>query len=203
MDYINFFRFSSIGFGTTFAASPYIFEVALKEGRNDFDRHCYKFLLVGDYDYYCFPIVFRQYDGKRLRDFLDTGWPPVYLISDRVIALLEESEVTGWQNYPIKLYDKKGNIIDGYSGFSVIGKGGSFLKFWDYGYNIETNKQFIKKRGLYDLAQWDGSDIFMVSNDIIITPKVMKLMKSNKVSAVEFEMLSNLVDYIGEPRFSV
>ena len=91
MDYIDFYRFSSVAYATTIAACPDIFEKAFAEGRNDFDRHCYRFLLVGEYEYYQFPIVFRQYDGKRLRDFLDTGWPPVYLISDRVVSLLKDN----------------------------------------------------------------------------------------------------------------
>ena len=200
MNYIDFYRFSSIGYGTTFAARPDIFELALKEGRNDFDRHCHKFLLKGEYDYYRFPIVFHQFDGKRLRDFLDTGYPPVYLISERIVSILKENDITGWNNYPIILYDKKGNIIEGYYGFSVIGKGGVFSKIWNYSYNTQTNEQYVKNRGCYDLGQWDGSDIFMVDNAIIITQKVMKLMKSNKVSAVEFELLSGLVDFIGEPK---
>ena len=116
---------------------------------------------------------------------------------------MKDNGVTGWNSYPITLYDKKNNRIEGYSGFSIVGKGGVFSKVWDYGYNAETNEQFVKKRGRYDFSQWDGSDIFMVSNDIIITQNVMKLMKSSKVSAVEYELLSNLVDFVGESRFSI
>ena len=124
MNCIDLYRFGSIGYSTTLTARPEIFEKALGEGRNDFDTNCHRFLLVGDYEYYTFPIVFRQYDGKRLRDFLDTGWPPVYLISDRVVSLLKDNSITGWHNYPVKLFDKKGNLIEGYSGFSVLGKAG-------------------------------------------------------------------------------
>ena len=202
MDYIDFYRFSSVAYATTVAACPDIFEKAIAEGRNDFDRHCYRFLLVGDYEYYRFPIVFHQYDGKRLRDFLDTGWPPVYLISDRVVTLLKDNAITGWHNYPVKLYDKKENLIEGYSGFSVLGKGGTYSKVWERGYNKETNESFIETRGLYDLCQWDGSDIFMVQGGIIITERVMKLLKTNKVTAVQYEKLSDLVDFKGEPCLS-
>ena len=203
MDCIDFYRFSSVAYATTIAACPDIFEKAIADGRNDFDRHCYRFLLVGEYEYFQFPIVFRQYDGKRLRDFLDTGWPPVYLISDRVVSLLKDNLITGWHNYSIKLFDKKGNSIEGYSGFSVLGKGGKYSKVWDRGYNKETHESFIENRGLYDLGQWDGSDFFMVHGGIIITERVMKLMKANKVTAVEYEKLSDLVDFIGEPRLPI
>ena len=201
MNCIDLYRFGSIGYSTTLTARPEIFEKALGEGRNDFDTNCHRFLLVGDYEYYTFPIVFRQYDGKRLRDFLDTGWPPVYLISDRVVSLLKDNSITGWHNYPVKLFDKKGNLIEGYSGFSVLGKGGRFSKFWERGYNKQTNESFVESRGLYDISQWDGSDIFLAHGYIIITERVMKLMKTNKVTAVEYEKLSDLVDFIGDPGF--
>lgn len=196
MTHTELYRFSSRAYGATIAASPDIFEKALEDGRNDFDCNCHKFLLVGDYDYYRYPIVFRQYDGHRLRDFLDTGFPPVYLISDRVVTLLKDNKITGWDNYPIVLYDKKGKAIDGYSGFSIIGKGGIFSKYWEYGYNSQTKESFVDKRGIYKISQWDGSDIFMISRDIIITDRVMKLFSSNKVTAVDYEKLSDIVDII-------
>ena len=87
--------------------------------------------------------------------------------------------------------------------FSVLGKGGKYSKVWDRGYNKETHESFIENRGLYDLGQWDGSDFFMVHGGIIITERVMKLMKANKVTAVEYEKLSDLVDFIGEPRLPI
>ena len=59
----EFYRFESLAYGTTFTATPDIFEKAIEEDRNDFDRHCHKFLLRGEFEYYRYPIVFRQYDG--------------------------------------------------------------------------------------------------------------------------------------------
>lgn len=205
MAYNEFYRFESLAYGTTFTATPDIFEKAIEEDRNDFDRHCHKFLLRGEYEYYRYPIVFRQYDGKYLRDFLDCGCPPVYLVSQRVVDLLKENEITGWDNYPITLYDKKGNIVEGYYGFSVLGRGGKFTRIWNYGWDKEIQKSFLASRGIYDISQWDGSDIFLVHNNgwIIITERVMKLMKSIKVTAVEYLKLSDDTDIIGESRFLV
>ena len=199
----EFYRFRSRAFGTTFTARPDIFEKALKEGRNDFDLHCHKFLFHGDYEYYRFPIVFRQYEGKYLRDFLDLGYPPICLVSNRVVDILSENKITGWDKYPITLYDKKGNVVEGYTGFSVVGKGGKFSQFWDYGYIVDSNQSYVKHRGIYDISQWDGSDIFLVHDYILITERVMKLMKSIKVTAVEYERLSDDTDIIGEPRISL
>ena len=76
----------------------------------------------------------------------------------------------------------------------------STSKSWERGFNKETFESITASRGLYDISQWDGSDIFMVRGEIVITEKAMKLMKANKVTAVEYEKLSDLVDYIGEPR---
>ena len=203
MNCTNFYRFESRAYGTTFTARPDIFEKALKEGRNDFDLHCHKFLFHGDYEYYRFPIVFRQYDGKYLRDFLDLGYPPTCLVSDRVVDLLSENGITGWKKYPITLFNIKGNVVEGYSGFSVVGKGGKFSQFWDYEYIVESNRNHVKQRGVYDISQWDGSDIFLVHNYILMTERVMKLMKTIKVTSVDFERLSDDTDIIGEPRISL
>ena len=124
------------------------------------------------------------------------------MVSERVVNLLNENEITGWNNYPITLYDKKGNIVDGYYGFSVLGRGGKFSRLWNYGWNKETQKSFLASRGVYDISQWDGSDIFFVQNSwILITERVMKLMKSIKVTAVEYKKLSDDTDIIGESRF--
>jgi hypothetical protein len=34
---------------------------------------------------------------------------------------LEENQFTGWKIYPIKLFDKKENEVEGYHGLSVTG----------------------------------------------------------------------------------
>ena len=51
----------------------------------------------------------------------------------------------------------------------------------------------------FDQSRWDGSDIFWVSNTIVVVERVHKLFKSNRVTNVRFtpilevEMLSSLV----------
>src|SRR5262245_57966928 len=71
-------------------------------------------LIKGQYDGIDFPVIFKQKYGKKFNDILDTGWPSLYLISDRLKGILEENSLTGWQIFPIKLYNKKGNEIFGY-----------------------------------------------------------------------------------------
>ena len=81
-------------------------------------------LVKGKYKSINFPVIFKQKYGKKLTDILDTGWPGLCLISDRMKMILEEHKLTGWMTYLIKLYDKKGGEIPGYHGFSVIGRCG-------------------------------------------------------------------------------
>lgn len=64
-------------------------------------------LIKGNYEDMAFPIAFKQGTGNNLLDILDTGFPGLYLISERLKAILEDNHLTGWKTYPIKLYDKK------------------------------------------------------------------------------------------------
>ena len=64
-------------------------------------------LVKGNYAEIDFPVVFKQDYGKKLTDILGTGWPSLYLISDRLKKILEDNELTGWKTFPITVYDKK------------------------------------------------------------------------------------------------
>src|ERR1700678_3180654 len=81
-------------------------------------------LIKGNYEGIDFPITFKQEYGKKLYDILDTGYAGFFLISERMRKILEENNLTGWKVFPIKLYDKKGNEIVGYHGFSAAGHSG-------------------------------------------------------------------------------
>lgn len=141
-------------------------------------------LPFGQYDDYSFPIIFRQQNdetGKRMRDFLDTRCPSFYLISKRVVILLEKNGIIGWKTYPIELFDKKGNRVDGYQGFSVIGRAGILEGIEEWDKDRTSRKRFL-------IDRWDGSDFFSFENTlhIITTQKVRDLFKKNKVDAVQF-----------------
>src|ERR1700722_12108165 len=48
-------------------------------------------LIKGQFEGICFPVVFKQkYKGK-FTDILDTGWANLYLISEKLKKLLEDS----------------------------------------------------------------------------------------------------------------
>jgi len=176
----EFYVLDSKYVSTTFTASP--------EGIRPYDQTDFPDdlkLLLGRYDEFKFPTIFRQSDGKVLRDFLDTGYPSLFLISERVKKLLEEHGFTGWQTYPIELYDKKGNKIEGYYGFSVTGRCGKV----DWSKSVkEKGKAIYTYKGLYfDVNEWDGSDFCVPDNyyAIIVTKPVAEVLKKNKITNIK------------------
>ena len=111
-----------------------------------------------------FPVIFKQDSGKKIHDILDTGSVCLLLISEKMKDVLEQNNLTGWKTFPVQVFDKKGNEIKRYYGFSVIGKCGPI----DY-----TKCEIVEKRlvptgpiskffkGRYiGLETWDGSDFF-------------------------------------------
>jgi len=114
-----------------------------------------------------------------------------FLFSSKIINLLLANNITGWKAYPAIIYDKKDNIIDGYSLFEVIGKCNAI----DWNKSEKFKKQFVPNapfadmlRGIYpDLSTWDGSDIFMAEDKLFlfVTEKVKGVFTKNKITNVE------------------
>ncbi len=198
----DFFKFNSRNYLTTFYAQRPEWQKG-KLSQQERERLCLieRRLSRGEYEGIEFPVVFREapHDGgKRFRDVLDNRSIDGYLISDRMKRILEENNVTGWKTYPIVMYDKRGNEIKGYHGFSVTGRcGGEF----HYLYDIKSTRC----KGAYegasiDLDQWDGSEMFMIGEKtrcsrIIITKRVYKLFKEHKIDAVEMESLPKYIHF--------
>lgn len=186
----NLYDFNSKNYLATFRAHP---EIDYKKTFwVDHDLSC------GEYEGIKFPVVYKEssVSGKRFRDVL--GGCDMYLISDRMKRILEENNVTGWQTYPIVMYDKRGNEIKGYHGFSVIGRcGGKCTYCQDK--EIQIDDYYAGKQGIsIDLEQWDGSEMFKVGEKtrcsrIIITERIYKLFKQNKIDAIEMIALSKYV----------
>lgn len=196
----RFYDFSSRGYLTTFAVRSRIFNEmiskrVLRKGGEFYDK-----LIHGTYDGIEFPVVFDErrdeYGKKRMRDILDTRYPPVYLISDRLKSLLEDNNVTGWKPYPITLFDKKGNEVPGYNGLSFTGRAGRERVLGESEYTQHYDPTCDPEyRIIFSDGSWDGSDIFMVEGTraVIVTARVMELLKSNKVTACDFRPLADVI----------
>ncbi len=153
-------------------------------------------LIRSKYEGINFPVVFKQTSGKKITDILASGWPGLLLISDKLRNLLVENHLNGWKTYPVVLKDKNENLIEGYHGFSVTGISGR--KSYTNAPIIETRYvpqgPIVKlyKGANIDLSKWDGSDFFVPegTTGIIVTKKVAKLLKSNKISNLSLECVA-------------
>jgi len=180
----GFYQFSSEGYMTTFAVGADIFENSLwkDDPISTERRRLYDYLIDGDYpEWLEFPVVFHRLaddPGKKLRDIIDTRYLHMHLISGRLKSLLEGNGITGWKSYPVEVYDRKGEPIEGYYGFSITGRGGE-VQFKD------TEK---REDPIYDTSQWDGSDFFRVKpNYTMVTARGKALMKEHGISSPRFE----------------
>jgi hypothetical protein len=159
-------------------------------------------LILGDYSGVSFPVVFKQEYGNKLQDILDTGWPSLYLISDKMKTILEDSDLTGWETFAVKVLDKKGQEIQGYHGLSITGRCGKI----DYNKSEIIERQLVPNgplvkyyKGLHvDLDKWDGKDFFIPEKyfGIMTTQRAAETLKKNKLTNIKFENLSEIeMDY--------
>lgn len=200
----DFYEFNSRNYLTTFCVHSDIWKEALKRKNSELAWKIYWDLELGNYEGYEFPIVFREVageSGKQMRDVLDNRSIRTYLISDRMRDLLIDNNITGWECYEIEMYDKKGNIISGYNGFSVTGKCNDMVKI-DFENIIKDKKRdyFEAKGAMFDIEKWDGSDIFRAGGWRIITKKVYELFKKHKITAIEMTRMTDYTCWLGDTK---
>lgn len=196
----DFYDFSSCNYLTTFYASTEKYCGIIHDDETRRKARAYiKGLFSGDYsnEDITFPVVYREdpYEsGKKFRDILDNRSRERYLISDRFRHALEESGITGWKCYPIELYDKKGNKIDGYHGLSIIGRAGRMQRYerppLELGYSPDSDGCY------FDLSTWDGSDMFILeaSRFLIVTQAFVDMLRKYKITACTYIKLTDYGD---------
>ncbi|MDE3046478.1 MAG: hypothetical protein KGJ02_07530 [Verrucomicrobiota bacterium] len=191
-----FFEFSSKLLNSTFQAAPIgLKNITDPSGKKFTDD---KRLILGNYGEIHFPVVCKHVSGKNLTDVLDTGFHILYLISDRFKLALEENKLNGWKTFPIILLDKKDNPIEGYHGFSIIGRCGLL----DYSQSRTIYKQIVpdgplwlyRKGYQFHLNEWDGSDFFLPKGTytICVTEKVAYLIKKIKFTNVSVNNINDI-----------
>lgn len=153
-------------------------------------------LIKGDYQGVFFPVEFKQEYGKYFYDILYTGYAGFYLISEKLQHILEINQLSGWQPFPIKLYDEKNNLINGYCGFSVTGHCGPLS--YDKCEIIEKRQvpegPLAKYYRGVTIEQWDGADFFTPQGtyQTFVTLKAGKVLQANKITNLELEKLENI-----------
>jgi hypothetical protein len=141
------------------------------------------------------PLKLGAYRGGQATDFLWSGLIPLVCILDRVVEILRTNKITGWSAYPVEVHGRKGELLPGYHGFSVMGsecrrdrsRSQKFIR-----QAVPGGEPFEVYKGLYFYEEeWDGCDIFWVKGygGIVVTERVFKIFKKTKITNVELTPL--------------
>jgi hypothetical protein len=164
-------------------------------------QSCYGDLFLGKYvpDE---PIVCKRDIGSRAVDFVSSTYACNVFMSQRFVDVLRAAETTGWGTYPVEVYGKDGQFMEGYHGLSILGRCGPVdfakgrLEFRPP--RVPNGKPYKVRVGFpFDLATLDGSDFFSPEGTyyIVVTQKARDALVSAKltglriVPASEFEMM--------------
>lgn len=167
--------------------------IGLNIEKNDIDDHWN--LIKGNFEHIHFPVSFKQEYGKKLVDVLGTGWPSLYLISEKFKRILTKNQLIGWKVFPINLYDKKNNEIKGYHGLSITGRSGVIR--YDKSKVIEKQKvahgPVCKYYKGIIIDEWDGSDFFLSQKTyhIFTTKKAVDAIKQNSIANINLECVED------------
>lgn len=141
------------------------------------------------------PLQFDAVQGTEASDFLWTQLLDPVCVSEGVVRILRENEVSGWSLYPVKVFDKEGDLLPNYHGIAVTGA----VCEADYGRSAVVTKpaptpggkNYDVYRGLnFNEEHWDGSDIFWVGGFRVVVRRVKELLENYKVKNVRFTALA-------------
>jgi len=143
------------------------------------------------------PLRLEWAEGSCLMDFTGTTAVLPNVVSQRLVDVLRENGVTGWSTFPIELYGKNGELIEGYHGLAVTGRCGALQLGRS---RVETRigasgKPYKIKIGLFfDESTWDGSEMFVPEDTahVFVIGKVKRLLEQAKISNVTFTPLNTL-----------
>jgi hypothetical protein len=141
------------------------------------------------------PIKLGTKMGWQPADFLWSGFVFIVCISSKVVRILNENRVSGWNTYQVDVYGRKGEPLPGYYGLAVTGnecrrdrsRSQIITK-----QAVPGGKPFEVYKGLYFYEEdWDGSDIFIVRSygGTIVTEKVKNIFKQAKITNVKLTPL--------------
>ena len=135
------------------------------------------------------PIEFRIMKAKNVFDVIPNS-ASVLIVSERTKNLFAEAGFTGWRSFPVRLYDQKDQLLqDAYSGIAVVGRAGRLdeehsVAEWALGPD-GRRAGILAMNGIhFDVAEWDGSDIFMLEDKgyILVTSRVIGALREGGIS---------------------
>ena len=134
--------------------------------------------------------------GKKPGQFIFTRYVSVMMLGTDLLSSLQEAGISGWSTYPVELFGKQGEPLGTYHGLIVHGRCGAM----DDSRSVQTTKEFPGGvfpiwRGLYfDEGSWDGSDIFMPSDEtrwVFFTARAKRIFTAC-VKTVQFIALTDI-----------
>jgi hypothetical protein len=132
------------------------------------------------------PLVVRQQSGGALRDVVWTGDGLSVLLSARIVTLLREQGLTGWDTYAVEVVDRDGTLRHDYVGLAVTGRCGPRDDRRGDWVNVAGR---VYRRGYYFAEEsWDGSDLFVVGASVprFVTDRVRGVFRRAKIRNVQF-----------------
>jgi len=105
--------------------------------------------------------------GRRLADVMGTSLGKALIVTERVVRLLEEKQLTGWRAYRTRLLGKSGEELEGrFFSLGVLGRAGPVDadRFMEEEYVRPSGAKARRKCGgpFFHLEQWDGSDLSVI-----------------------------------------
>jgi hypothetical protein len=142
------------------------------------------------------PIIFKPQMGTSLADFLWVTMIPMVCISQKVVDILQEQQISGWSTYSVEIINNEKKIKTTYYGLVVNSYAGKIdlkrSKVVDKPPYVQGGKPWKAYKGIYfDEANWDGRDIFRLDGGIIIvTEKVRRIFKQAKIDNIRMTNLT-------------
>lgn len=140
-----------------------------------------------------------------VQDFVWT-WYSECLIQDRVLTILRDNNLSGFDVKPVKARFKDSDpgsqppaklwelVLTGWAGLASAESGIRLREFCDgCSYAVYTGLQSPEK--LINVASWDGSDFFMVwpmPNYVFVTDRVVDVIRKNKFTGVKIRAANDL-----------
>lgn len=147
-------------------------------------------------------MAFKWVMGRKPKDVIETTCAYPFIVSHKVIDVLTINSITGWKTFPVAVFNKTDELLPGYEGISVVGRCGqiddSKRRFeWrlspynpDYKYKVGIGLHF-------DVASWDGSDIFTPQSGLtIVTETVKKVLTQEKIKGFVFVNINDFTEDI-------
>lgn len=142
------------------------------------------------------PIVVTHHSGPPIPK--DIFWASLVggpIVSQRVLDLLTSSGMTGWTTYPVRVFAQDETELEGFSGLRSRSRTGpvDFTK----GERVPASynpKYFLFRGGTFDVATWDGSDIFTSgkSMQLLVVERVKTAFERASINEVLFLRLSQI-----------